>query len=309
MIRRLLPMVAAAGLAGCGGSPPPPSFPPLDYSYLPPITLRVATINVVNGYTPDPGAATLLGQDPETPGDALTGELNHRLLPSGAPGNATATIETASIDQIGGNLTGTLTVQVNVSSADGLRTGYTEASVTQSDPAPDPTSSETDVQAALYQLTKELMNQMNVQLQYQVEHNLGSWVVNGPGAGAASGAPASGIEAAPLGPPSAAAPGAPASSQSLPGGLPTGPATGLTPEGPSPIQLTPTPTPTAIPPGPPAASSGPIPLTPPAAPGSPAPPASPAAPTISPTAPATPAPSTQTAPATPAPFNPANVGL
>lgn len=300
MIRRLLAFTALAGLAACGSNPPPQTFPPLDYSYLPPITLRVATINVVNAYQPDPGAATLLGQDPETPSDALMDVLNHRLLASGAPGTATVTVENASIDQIGGNLTGTLTVELSVTTPDGRHTGYTEASVTQSDTAPDPTSSETDVQAALYQMTKELMDQMNVQLQYQVAHNLPGWVVGdgnlAPGAGTVPGAtaPGGGIQAAPLGPPTAPAPGA-APPQTLPGGIspsavppsgaPQGPPIPLTPEGPSPTPAPPTlDQPTTIPPAPPA----------------PAPPAAP---------PAATAPAAATPPAAPAPFNPANVGL
>jgi len=290
MIRRLLPVAGLATLTACGSSPPPQTFPPLDYSYLPPITLRVANISVQDDYVPDAGAATLLGQDPEPPAQALTDELNHRLVASGAPGNATATIETASIDQIGGNITGTLTVEINVSSADGLHTGYTEASVTQSDTAPDPDSSENQVQAALYQMTQELMNQMNVQLQYQIQHNLSSWVVFGPGAGPAplAGPASTGIQAAPLPPPSTNAPAA--NAQTLPGGIsptaiPPGAPIPLTPEGPSPTPTLPAPaTPTAIPPAPPS-QTAPVPLTPSASPAKPA------------------------APAAPPAFNPANVGL
>jgi hypothetical protein len=280
MIRRALPVFALASLAACSSTPPPQTFPPLDYSYLPPITLRVANVNVTNAYVPDPGAATLLGQDPEPPANALLQVLNQRLLPSGAPGTANATIETASIDQIGSNLTGTLTVQLNVATPDGRHTGYTEASVTQTDPAPDPTSSYNQVQAALYQLTKELMDQMNTQLQYQIQHNLSVWVVGGAGfnpntnAAPGNGGPSGGIQAAPLGPVSAPSQAAPATT--LPGGIsptaiPPGPPIQLAPEGPSP---TPTPpAPTAIPPAPTAPTA-------PAAPAAPTPPAAPAPPQV-----------------------------
>ncbi len=41
--RILLPLAPLVALAGCGSSPPPPqTFPPLDYSYLPPIVLKVS---------------------------------------------------------------------------------------------------------------------------------------------------------------------------------------------------------------------------------------------------------------------------
>jgi hypothetical protein len=212
MIRHVLPMLALLALAACGGSPAPPpqTFAPLDYSYLPPIMLKVSSISVVNQYVPDPGAATLIGQDPEPPATALTDMLNRRLVANGTPGMATVTIEAASIDQVGGNLTGTMTVRLDVQSADGHSTGYTEASVTHSETAPDPDSSQDVVQAALYGMTKQLMDAMNVQLQYQIQQNLGSWVsysanaaVPALNAAPAPGGISGGIQATPL-----AAPGA-----------------------------------------------------------------------------------------------------
>src|SRR5271168_657270 len=94
--------VAVIALAGCSSSPPPlQTFPPLDYSYLPPIVLKVSTLNVVSSYVPTPSQATYIGEDPEPPANALLAMLNHRLVPSGAPGLGTATVETASIDQVG----------------------------------------------------------------------------------------------------------------------------------------------------------------------------------------------------------------
>ncbi|MDE8345991.1 MAG: hypothetical protein POH28_07455 [Acidocella sp.] len=172
--RYLIPLMVLA-LAGCS-SAPPPNFQALDYSYLPPIVLKVSTLNVVNNYVPDPGAATLIGQDPAPPATTLLNMLNNRIVASGAPGTATVTVQTASIDQVGSNLTGTMTVDINVSSPDGRSTGYTEASVSASQTAPDPDASASDVQAALYALTKRLMDDMNVQLQYQIQHNLTHWL-------------------------------------------------------------------------------------------------------------------------------------
>ena len=131
--RHLLPLAPLMALAGCGSTPTPPqNFAPLDYSYLPPIVLKVSTLNVANNYVPTPGQATLIGQDPEPPATALGNMLNHRLVASGAPGTGTVTIQNASIDQVGGNLTGTMTVDVNLASPDGNATGYTEASVSAS---------------------------------------------------------------------------------------------------------------------------------------------------------------------------------
>ena len=68
-----------------------------------------------------------------------------------------------------------MTVDVNLASADGRSTGFTEANVTATQTAPD-SGNAGDMQAALYGLTKRLMTRMNVQLQYQIQKNLPQWV-------------------------------------------------------------------------------------------------------------------------------------
>jgi hypothetical protein len=202
-----------ASLSGCGNSPPPPpqTFPPLDYSYLPPIVLNIANITVQNTYVPDASAAALIGEDPEPPANALTAMLQRRLVANGTPGNGTVTIENASIEPSGGNYVGVMTVRLDVSSADGRQTGFTEASATVTQTAPDSDADQNQVQAALYSLTKQLMDAMNVQLQYQIQHNMSSWISYTPTAGAPAlgggvGGGGGGIQATPLGAPGAGAP-------------------------------------------------------------------------------------------------------
>jgi hypothetical protein len=200
-------------LAACSNSPPPRTFPPLDYSYLTPIVLKVSSLTVTNAYVPTPGQATLIAQDPAPPATVLATSLNQRLVASGTPGSGTATIEVASIDQQGSNLVGVLTVDLHLVSADGLRTADTEASVTATAPAPDPNADANQVQGALYDLTKQMMdpgspNSISVQLQYQIMHNLPNWVATTAGPGAPlSAAPPSAIQATPLtAPPASPAP-------------------------------------------------------------------------------------------------------
>ncbi|HQT65381.1 MAG: hypothetical protein B7Z75_01495 [Acidocella sp. 20-57-95] len=216
-------LVLAVALAGCGDSTPPVTYAPLDYSYLPPIMLKVVNVNFQNNYVPDPGAAALLSQDPEPPATAVLTMAQHRLVANGTPGTATFTIENASVEQNAGNLVGTLTVRVDVVSADGRAKGYTEASVSHSQTAPDSSSSDA-MQAALYSMTKQLMDAMNVQLQYQLQHNLGSWIAYSNSAAAApvstTGAVAGGIVATPLtGPPTGGAIMSPATPSGLAPGV------------------------------------------------------------------------------------------
>ncbi len=167
-----LPLLA---LASCGSTPPAPSYQPLDYSYLPPVLLKVAQVNVVNAYVPTPSQVQMAGMDPAPPADTLMAMLHQRLQPAGQPGTATVTVQSAYVDNVNGNLTGSMTVDLNLASADGHATGFTEASVSASQTAPD-SSNPDDTRAALYALTKQLMTQMNVQLQYQIQKNLPSWV-------------------------------------------------------------------------------------------------------------------------------------
>ncbi len=194
---RLLGFGLALGLAGCGGGPPPAPivFKPIDFSYLPPITLRVANVNVQNVYVPGLDEATLIGEDPEAPANAISDLLNRRLIPSGAPGTANVTIEQASLDESGGVLSGTMAVRVEVATPDGRSHGYTEASVTHSQTAPDSNASEEDVRAALYGITKELVSDLNDRLQYQLQQNLGPWIVYGGGPG---GVPVGGAAPGPI---------------------------------------------------------------------------------------------------------------
>jgi hypothetical protein len=225
---RLAVVVFSLALAACGGSPPPPPvvYKPLDYSYLPPIFLKVTSVTVQNAYLPDPDVATLIAQAPEAPANALLDMARRRLVANGAPGTAAFTVETASINQSGGNLTGVMTARLTVASPDNRTTGYAEASVTNSVTAPDADAGPDSLRAALYDLTKRMMDSMNVQLQYQIQRNLGSWVSYSTNAAVAPLNSGGGIQATPL-----------------PG--PTAPSTGVTaPAGNPPLNV-----PSMIPPG------------------------------------------------------------
>lgn len=200
----------ASLLTACGGSPPPPPqvFAPLTYNYLPPIVLTVANITYQNNYVPDAAAATLIGQDPAPVADTVMAMAQHRLVANGTPGTATFNLDTASIEPIGDNYVGNISVRLNVVSADGRKTGYTEAAVSVTQSAPDSDADPNQVQAVLYSITKQLMDRLNVQLQYQIQTNMGSWVSYSKNAAVPalnSGAVSNGgIQAAPLQAPGAA---------------------------------------------------------------------------------------------------------
>ena len=192
-------------LAACSSGPPvPTNFPPLDYSYLPPITLKVASVQVRDEYLPGPGGAQLITEAPEAPATALARMARERLVANGSPGAAVFVIKRASLNQVGDNLDGTMMVELNMRASNGQRVGYADATVTRSTTAPSNESPDR-MRAALYDLTKEMMADMNVELQYQIQKSLPDWLAYGPGFGMApaSATPPlyqgnSGIQAEPL---------------------------------------------------------------------------------------------------------------
>ncbi|MDD2875795.1 MAG: hypothetical protein PHT60_01045 [Acidiphilium sp.] len=201
----MLTLAAPLGLAACSSGPPvQTSFPELQYTYLPQITLKVANVEVRDEYQPGPETAQLIDDAPEAPAAVLERMAHERLIGDGSPGSAVFVIKRAALDQVGDNLDGTMSVELSVSTSNGERVGYADATVSRSVTAP---SNETPdrIRAALYDLTKEMMADMNVELQYQIQKSLPEWLAYGPGAGMA---PASmtpppytgnnGIEAQPL---------------------------------------------------------------------------------------------------------------
>jgi hypothetical protein len=205
-MKNFVALTAVLALAACASPPPPQVFAPLDYSYLRPITFKVANLSVVNNYVPSADETQLIVENPAPPAATLLAMLNQRMQPDGQPGTATITVQAAGITELGGNLNGQMTVDINLASADGRSTGFASASVSASETEPD---AQADLPGALYQMTKQLMDRINVQLPYQIAHNIPSWVAwtSTPGAVPAALAPG-GIQATPLTAPGAT-PGTP----------------------------------------------------------------------------------------------------
>jgi hypothetical protein len=212
-------------LAGCGGGEGvPQNYPPLRYTYLAPIALNVSSIQTEVAYAPSDDGTSLDAMSPEPPVQAVQQMLQDRLVASGAGGTATVTINTASINRVNDMAVGNISVQVAVTSADGRRTGYTQASVTRTRTLPDDTSDDA-LRAFLYQMTSDLVNAETVELEYQLRQHLAGWLVGGTSTVVGGPAAPAPVEAEPLSGPGAlpvGAPvvGAPASGAPVPLGAP-----------------------------------------------------------------------------------------
>ncbi|MBW4025072.1 MAG: hypothetical protein HIU92_18410 [Proteobacteria bacterium] len=251
-------------LAGCSSDQGvPQNFPPLRYTYLAPISLNVGSIQTRIAYSPSQDGSSLDAMSPEAPLQAVEQMIQDRLVAAGSGGTATVTINSASINRVGDTAVGNISLDLQVTSPDGRRTGYTSASVTRTRTLPDDTS-DTAMRAFLYDMTSELVSAENVELEYQMRRHLGSWMLGGTSAVVGGPAAPTPVEAQPLGGPGSPMVGAPPSAAPMRLGSPmplgsSGPA--------SAPALMPVPNSGAAPSAIPSSGSMPVPLTPPTMPG------------------------------------------
>ncbi len=166
----LLPLLAAACGSDEDGSR---SFAPPSYSYLTPIRLNVANIEV-DDRSPPASGASVEGLSPLRPSDALKQMANDRLVAAGSAGRAVFVIDQASLRRVNGGLEGLMAVHLDVfAGPGGERAGFAEARVARRR-----TSTDTDEnsRAVLYDFTAQMMNDMNVEFEFQVKRSLRDWL-------------------------------------------------------------------------------------------------------------------------------------
>ena len=218
-------------LAACGGGEPTPTFAPPDYSYLSKLRLTVGTIDIEDHAAQGAGADDLGATAPVPPDQALRQMAHDRLIAAGNSGTGTFTIDQASITGSGGGaLDGHLAVHLDILTGRGGHAGYAEAHVSRRF-VPGTDGPDAGTRAQLYELTRQMMQDMNVELEYQVRRTLRDWLVD------ASGAPvAGGVDQQPLPPPGSAPPGsAPVESAPVTSMPSSGVQVGTTPVGATPL--------------------------------------------------------------------------
>ncbi len=182
----LLPLA----VAGCGGGEPPAPrvFTPPNYSYLTKLRLNVGEIDIEDHAGPGggPGSAQSSGetqaggedvsfQSPTPPSVALEEMVHDRLFAAGTSGRAVFVIDQASILRApNGTLSGLLAVHLDLLTAGGAHGGYAEARVAKQYV---PGSEPEDFRGTLYDLTNQMMADMNVELEFQVRKSLKDWLV------------------------------------------------------------------------------------------------------------------------------------
>jgi hypothetical protein len=193
----LLALLAASCAAEPQVSSEPRNYAPLDFSYLLPLRLNVASVEVVQRFVPSGRPPDVTELDPIRPAAALRLMAEQRLKADGTSGRAAFIINDASILKLGDILTSTMSVELDIYTLDNARAGFAQATVVRQR-----TGVTGDLQPALYDFTREMLDQMNIEFEYQVRRSLANWLLP-------SGAAPSPVQATPLPPeppPSASTP-------------------------------------------------------------------------------------------------------
>jgi hypothetical protein len=164
----LLPLL----LGGCGGGEER-SYPPLRYDYLTPLGLNVATIRIEQRFVASGVAPDVSQYDPAPPLRVLRAMAEDRLQALGSAGQAAFIIQDASLVRHGDTLSGNLSVELGIYTAPNTRAGYAQASVSGRF-----TGDLDDLPARLYDMTKSMMDRMNVEFEYQVRRALAPWLLS-----------------------------------------------------------------------------------------------------------------------------------
>jgi hypothetical protein len=169
-------LLLVLGVSACGDDTPAPpqTFAPLDYSYLAKLRLNVGSIEVQA--QPQPmGEADVASQSPVPPAEALAEMAHERLFAAGTSGKAVFVVDQASIVRgPGGEYDGQMAVHLDMLTAGGTRAGFAEARVARQLVMG---SGGGDERAALYGITRQMMDDMNVELEFQIRRTLKAWLV------------------------------------------------------------------------------------------------------------------------------------
>lgn len=177
----LLPLLIAA----CSRSPRR-EYPPLHYGYLTPLRLNVAAIRTEQHFVPSGAAPDVSQLDPMPPVLALRNMAEDRLQAVGGSGQAVFVIQEASLVRQEDTIRGNFSVVLDIYTSANTRAGFAEARVSGTS-----RGDFDDLPSVLYDMTKDLMDRMNVEFEFQVRRSLRAWLV-------APGAPQTPVQQQPL---------------------------------------------------------------------------------------------------------------
>jgi len=192
--RRLL--LALPLVAGACASGTPDALPPLvtGYRHLTPIRLNVSEVEVLN---PAPAAIRVDESAPVRPEREMVRMAQERLVATGTEGQARFVVQTAEFrreslagpgglaglfsGEPGERLTVRLQSRLEILAPDGRRAGFVEAEARRQRTLPDGATA-AERRRAAEEVVRQSMDDLNVELEFQVRRNLRQWLDQGGGA-------------------------------------------------------------------------------------------------------------------------------
>ena len=172
-LTRRLALLLPFALAACGGEPAE-SFPPLRFNDLPPIQLNVSSIDIEQRFFPSGMDPDVSKKAPVPPIEALKAMANDRLQAFGTANKAVFAILDGSLTRENDVVTGSFAVSLTILDDNGGQLGFAEARVQSRH-----VGHFHDIRPVLYDMTKTMMNDMNIEFEYQIRHNLKAWLTDG----------------------------------------------------------------------------------------------------------------------------------
>jgi hypothetical protein len=175
LVRLAAVVLVAGGLSACGpGDTPLVAYAPPSYDHLTPLRLNVVSLDIDDSWTPRPDSRDLGARAPVPPIAALRQMARDRLMASGNSGHGVFVIDDASLVQSRDRYEGRLVVHLDVTTSDGTRSGYAEARVqrTQSIVNDQPNAARAELNAFVV----KMMQDMNVELEFQIKRSLRSYL-------------------------------------------------------------------------------------------------------------------------------------
>jgi hypothetical protein len=163
----LLPLL----LSACGGRSQR-VYPPLHYGHLTALQLNVAAIQIEQRYVPSGVSPDASQIDPMPPVQALRNMAAERLQAFGSSGRAVFVIQDASLIRQRNMLLGSFAVELDVYTSADTRAGFAEARVSRTY-----TGDLDDLPTKLYDMTKEMMDTMNIEFEFQLRRSLRTWLL------------------------------------------------------------------------------------------------------------------------------------
>jgi len=168
-IPRRLALLLPFALANCGDGDDGDyaTFAPLRYDYLPPIQVNVASIDIQQRFIPAGVAPDVSAADPAPPVQVLREMGQDRVKAFGTSGKAVFAIDNAALTQNNDVIHGDFAVSLTIYDDDGAQKGFATAHVERTH-----TGEVKSLRRVLYDMTKAMMDDMNVEFEYQVRRNL-----------------------------------------------------------------------------------------------------------------------------------------